>query len=142
MIVVERFDYLKYKFKKDEGKNPHIYRGLRLMRIVDQDESKNNYQILLNDGIWYSMLGKTEGEKDRVLDMAYKADDPIIDGRLIWDVTFITRLLSFLEQSPQDMFDEKDYLIKDVKTLRIYQKLTATDPDEIAYLERTEKRET
>lgn len=65
--------------------------------------------------------------------------NPIIDNRLVKDKTFALRLLGFtfdIQCSDACSEDEKESMISYSTTLLKYQIDTATDLDEMAYLER------
>ena len=65
-------------------------------------------------------------------------ENPIKDNRLVCDKTFATRLLSFTEQVKVNdacSEDERDSFISYAAKLLEYQCITATDKDEISYLE-------
>jgi len=66
-------------------------------------------------------------------------NNPIIDNRIVKDHTFALRLLSFaLDTECTDACseDEKESFVSYATSLLKYQIETATDKDEIAYLER------
>lgn len=65
--------------------------------------------------------------------------NPIIDNRIVSGTTFALRLKSFVENvQVNDAMseEEKEYLLSVAERLLFYQALTATDANEIAYLER------
>ena len=66
-------------------------------------------------------------------------DNPIIDNRIVSDMTFAVRLNHFLKNTQvNDMMseEEKEYLTRVTKRLIEYQKATATQVGEIDYLKR------
>lgn len=65
--------------------------------------------------------------------------NPIIDNRIVQDKTFAGRLLSFAQDvqcADACSQDEKDSMISYAKQLLHFQIQTATDQDELNYLER------
>lgn len=65
--------------------------------------------------------------------------NPIKDNRIVNDMTFAVRLYSFIKQTNVcDMAseEEQEYLMRVAKRLFEYQKLTATQKEEIDYLVR------
>ena len=72
-------------------------------------------------------------------------ENPIIGNRIVRDKTFALRLLSFaLDTNCNDACseDEKDSMISYSTNLLKYQIETATEQDEIDYLERCNAKET
>lgn len=71
-------------------------------------------------------------------------DNPIIDNRIVKDMTFALRFLSFakkIECADACGEDEKKAMISYAKSLLKHQIQTATDPYEIEYLERCKAKE-
>ena len=71
-------------------------------------------------------------------------ENPIKDNRIVKDKTFALRLLSFaLDTNCADACseDEKESIVSYSTTLLKYQIKTATDRDEIDYLERCNAKE-
>ena len=65
--------------------------------------------------------------------------NPIKDNRIVNDMTFAVRLLSFLEDTQvNDQMSEEErlYLLRVAKKLFLYQIETATQKGEVDYLER------
>lgn len=65
--------------------------------------------------------------------------NPIKDNRIVYDMTFATRLILFLEDTQvndQMSEEEKEYLLQVAKKLFLYQIDTATQIGEIDYLKR------
>ena len=65
--------------------------------------------------------------------------NPIKDNRIVYDMTFATRLILFLEDTQvndQMGEEEKEYLLQVAKKLFLYQIDTATQIGEIDYLKR------
>ena len=72
-------------------------------------------------------------------------ENPIIGNRIVRDKTFALRLLSFaLDTNCNDACseDEKDSMVSYSTSLLKYQIETATEQDEIDYLERCNAKET
>jgi hypothetical protein len=71
-------------------------------------------------------------------------ENPIIDNRIIKDKTFTLRFLSFalsVEVADACSFEERDVMRRYASELLEYQIQTATDKEEINYLERCNAKE-
>jgi hypothetical protein len=71
-------------------------------------------------------------------------ENPIIDNRIVKDKTFALRFLSFavsVEVADACSFEEKESMISYASSLLEYQIETATDKEEIDYLERCNAKE-
>lgn len=73
--------------------------------------------------------------------------NPIKDNRIVDNIHFATLLIKYLEMTQEfgralpHHYEIWDSLMTTAKELRHYQELTATDANEIAYLERTKKKD-
>lgn len=73
--------------------------------------------------------------------------NPIKDNRIVDNIHFATLLIKYLEMTQEfgkalpHHYEIWDSLMVTAKELRNYQELTATDANEIAYLERTKKKD-
>lgn len=124
--------------KKTNWADPRILKDfLREIRIVSVD-SRGNYPILMDDGVYYSLNGKNQ--EGSHLTIMYNMKCPIIDGRIVSDKTFALRLLHFLEQinvSDQCGEEELEYLTGVSKDLLEWQISTVTSEQEKSYLRNT-----
>lgn len=71
-------------------------------------------------------------------------ENPIIDNRIVKDKTFALRFLSFalsVETADACSFEERESMIRYASRLLEYQINTATDKEEINYLERCDAKE-
>lgn len=76
-----------------------------------------------------------------------ECSNPIKDNRIVDNIHFATLLVKYLENTQEygtalpHHYEIWDSLMIVAKELRHYQELTATDANEIAYLERTKKKD-
>jgi len=82
-----------------------------------------------------------------IQDWMKECGNPIRDNRIVDNIHFATLLIRYLDET-QDYgkalphhYEIWDSLMVTAKKLRNYQELTATDANEIAYLERTKKKD-
>jgi hypothetical protein len=71
-------------------------------------------------------------------------ENPIIDNRIVKDKTFALRFLSFalsVEVADACSYEERESMIRYASSLLEYQISTATNKEEIAYLERCDAKE-
>jgi hypothetical protein len=71
-------------------------------------------------------------------------ENPIIDNRIVKDKTFALRFLSFVvsvEVADACSFEERESMVRYASSLLEYQLKTATDKEEIDYLERCGAKE-
>jgi len=68
-------------------------------------------------------------------------ENPIIDNRIVKDKTFALRFLSFAMSAYDFSFEERESMVRYASSLLEYQIETATDEEEINYLERCGAKE-
>lgn len=117
--------------------SPRILCGTKEVKIISESSGFQNYPILCDNGVYYSLNGKSSSGQDLII--YYNRKSPIEGGRLVSDYTFAVRLGSFLDRiQVHDACseDELEYLKDVAKDLLEWQIDTVKDPQEIDYLRR------
>lgn len=139
MYKIVNFRLSVYKRLKTHLKEtPKIMCNGSVVNIIDENFPDNNYPILCDNGERYSFGGKNY-KKGPNLTICYKENEPIIDGRLVSDITFAFRfkhLLEGLRATDPSEEEELDYFLRIADKLLRYQISTATEQNEIDYLKR------
>lgn len=139
MYKIINFRLSVYKrLKKQLKETPKIICDGNVINIVDENFQDNNYPILCDNGERYSFGGKNY-KKGPNLTICYKENGPIIDGRIVNDITFALRFNHFLgglRATDPSEEEELDYFLRIANKLLRYQISTATDQNEIDYLKR------
>ena len=125
----------------DSGVEVHLMWNFQITELVDIDYTADqNYPVLCSNKQRYSVTGKHPSKKK--LYMCFRRSSPIIDGRIVNDITFATRLLNFLkgvEVADAASAEERDALLAVAGNLLGWQKATVEDKYEKEYLERTKR---
>ena len=111
--------------------------GTKEVKIISENSGFQNYPILCDNGVYYSLNGKPSYGQDLII--YYNRKSPIEGGRLVSDYTFAVRLSNFLEGirvCDACSEDELRYFKNVAKDLLEWQIDTAKDPEEINYLKR------
>lgn len=136
----EGFKLSRYQYLKEtDWANPVILKDGDEVKIVQVDKGVlyQNYPVLLSDGTRCSINGKNP--ENIKLMINYDMKPPILDGRIVYDKTFALRFLHFLERTEVNDWwgeEELEYLKIVARDLLDWQILTATELEEISYLER------
>jgi hypothetical protein len=128
-----------------------IHKGYEYFNNIISSYICNN--IVYNNGVDFTGFAddilnehfiklKTYSEKKSLLN---NSDNPIKENRIVFDITFATKLNNFLKNrlflaNDKNDYYELQYLRSVANMLLNYQKQTATDKDEITYLTKYSKR--
>ena len=136
--IIINFKLSVYKrLKQTSWADPKILSGTNIVNITNEKYPDNNYPILCDNGVYYSLNGKSSSGQDLII--YYNRKSPIEGGRLVSNYTFAVRLGSFLDGikvCDACSEDELEYFKDVAKDLLEWQIDTAKDPEEINYLKR------
>ena len=120
------------------SKGFYIYQTLGLHKLIDSIQEI--YTRIKNDDHNYD-------ERGYIKEWMKECGNPIKDNRIVDNIHFATLLIKYLENTKDygmsfpHHYEIWDSLMIVAKELRHYQELTATDANELAYLERTKKKD-
>ena len=137
--VVVNFKHSVYKSLVSKPEyDLHVLDGIKEVKLISEDSGEPNFPLLFDNSQIYSVNGKPFGGGSQ-LTMIYNKVCPIVDGRLISNMTFALRFRNFLEgiQVADAASDEELDMLKSVAdSLLDWQLQTAEDQHEIDYLKR------
>lgn len=132
----------KYSVYKSLSQKPeydlHVLDGVKEVKLVSEDSGAANFPLLFDNSQVYSVNGKPLRGGPQLI-MIYNKVCPIVDGRLVSDMTFALRFRNFLDgvQVADAASDEELEMLKSVAdSLLDWQLQTAEDQHEIDYLKR------
>lgn len=137
--VVVNFKYSVYKSLSQKPEyDLHVLDGIKEVKLISEDLGEPNFPLIFNNAKVYSVNGKPFGGGSQ-LTMIYNKVCPIVDGRIVSNMTFALRFRNFLDgvQVADAASDEELEMLKSVAdSLLDWQLQTAEDQHEIDYLKR------
>lgn len=137
--TIVNFKYSVYKsLSQKPGYDLHVLDGVKEIKLISEDSGVANFPLLFDNSQVYSVNGKPLSDGPQLI-MIYNKVCPIVDGRLVSDMTFALRFRNFLGriQVADAASDEELEMLKSVAdSLLDWQLQTAEDQHEIDYLKR------
>lgn len=137
--IAVNFNYSVYKsLVSNPEYDLHVLDGVKEVKLVSVSSGVANYPLLFDNSKVYSVNGKPS-EGGPKLTMIYNKVCPIVNGRLVSNMTFALRFRNFLDgiQVADAASDEELDMLKSVAdSLLDWQLQTAEDQHEIDYLKR------